>query len=99
MKKSIGRVIAATAVGASVGYLASKGAFIDPAMPDALQGAMNAKLPDSETAAKIGGALGLFGQGGYEAGKRNRVEKQENPELRNKTQFKGEAMRRWTEYR
>lgn len=77
--QSVRRVATVTAIGAGLGYLASKGAFIDPGMPDALRASMSANLPDSGTASAVGGALGLTGQTGYEAGKHHAL---------NKTQFK-----------
>jgi hypothetical protein len=69
MKKSIRRVITATAVGAGLGYMASKGAFVDPGMPDALQAAMNAKLPSAGTASGVGAALGATAMTAYDIGK------------------------------
>ena len=69
MNQSIRRTLTGAAIGAGVGYLASKGMFIDPGMPDALAQHMTANLPSSSSAAGVGAALGATGMASYEVGK------------------------------
>jgi hypothetical protein len=69
MNQSVRRTLTGAAIGAVVGYAASKGAFIDPGMPDALAQHMAANLPSAGSAAGVGAALGATAMGAYEAGK------------------------------
>lgn len=69
MNKSVRRTLTGAAIGAVVGYAASKGAFIDPAAPAALAQHMAANLPSTGSAMATGASLGAVGMGAYEAGK------------------------------
>lgn len=71
MKKSLRRVITTAAIGAGVGYLASKGVFIDPAAPAEFAQHMTANLPSTPAAMATGAAVAGTGRAGYELGKHN----------------------------
>jgi hypothetical protein len=77
MNQSIRRTLTGAAIGAGVGYLASKGMFIDPGMPDALAQHMTANLPSSGSATGVGAALGATAMAAYEAGKHRVLSKKQ----------------------
>ena len=63
------RIATITAVGAVMGYAASKGHLIDPALPSHVAQQMAGNLPDPGAAMGTGAAVAGAASAGYEAGK------------------------------
>jgi hypothetical protein len=60
--KAVGRTVRNAAIGATAGYLYSKGMMIDPATPAPMLADMMKDLPNTATAMKDGATLGALAE-------------------------------------